>query len=1007
MLLATVHPDGTKDRPNPVERRRRPYRGQPPPIKYSVARLLKNLKSSAITRIVRSMDFGSEAGVSLAFGRFRILPHRRELLSEGRPAKLGGRAFDVLMALIEARGAIVSKDALMTRVWPDRVVEENNLQAQIGALRAAFGPDRDLIRTISGRGYQFTGEISAPSIGADRQPATGVTAAETSRLTNLPASFSELIGRDDELREILELAAAHRLLTLTGAGGIGKTRLALSAARQLLPQFADGAWLAEFSPLAGPGLVASTVAAAVGLEISGGEVSTQRVAQAIAGRRMLLVLDTCEHVIAAAAVMAEAVQRAGSAVHIIATSREPLRAEGEWIYPVPPLAVPAENVEDADDALQYGAVRLFVERAQAAAAHFAPDRHGASTIAAICRRLDGIPLAIELAASRAAALGFEELASRLDDRFRLLTGGRRTGLPRHQTLRATLDWSHGLLAEAERIALRRLAIFAGSFSLQAASAVVSSAELSSSEVIDRLSNLVARSLVSPETDGSLVRYRLLDTTRAYSLEKLLESGEGKQLARRHAEYYRDRFERAETELEARPPDEWLADYGRRIDNLRAALDWAFSPGGDASIGVALATAAVPLWMRLSLMDECRFRVEQALAASGSKPDRDVARRMKLYAALATSLNYTRGQVPETVEAWSSALSAAEKLDDTEHRVQALYGLWNGCAAKGDVAAAMDFARQFHRLAIERSHATDVLMGDRMIGSILHVSGEQAAARHHLETMLNGYVPPVHRTATMRHQFDQRIVARALLARVCWIQGFPDQATSLAATAVEDALATDHENAVCYSLVEGACPVALLARDFELAKRLVLQLLDRSTRYGLTTWQVLGRSFEAELLIRCGETAIGLARLRTVLEEVNERRLLLRLPALLGVLAEACALIGRASEAGDAIEQAIAVSHRTGVRWCLPELLRIQGEIMLLDADKSGRTRAEEAFNQALETGRHQGSLSWQLRTTLSLARLQAQDHRSREARERVRAIYEAFTEGFQTKDLQEARALTN
>jgi hypothetical protein len=286
-------------------------------------------------------------------------------------------------------------DALMTRVWPDRIVEENNLQAQIVALRKILGLERELIRTISGRGYQFTGEISTASVGA----AAGVSAAETSRLTNVPESVSELIGRDDELSEILKLAATHRLLTLTGAGGIGKTRLALSAAHQLLPQFADGAWLAEFSPLAGPGLVASTVAAPVGLEISSGEVSTQRVAQAIAGRRMLLVLDTCEHVIAAAAVMAEAVQRAGSAVHIIATSREPLRAEGEWIYPVPPLAVPAENVEDADDPLQYGAVRLFVERAQAAEPHFAPDRRGASTIAAICRRLDGIPLAIELAAS--------------------------------------------------------------------------------------------------------------------------------------------------------------------------------------------------------------------------------------------------------------------------------------------------------------------------------------------------------------------------------------------------------------------------------------------------------------------------------------------------------------------------------------------------------------------------------------------------------------------------------
>jgi predicted ATPase len=477
--------------------------------------------------------------------------------------------------------------------------------------------------------------------------------------------------------------------------------------------------------------------------------------------------------------------------------------------------------------------------------------------------------------------------------------------------------------------------------------------------------------------------------------------------RQHAEYYRDVFERAEVEWKARPTAEWLADYGWQINNLRAALDWAFSPDGDAAVGAALATAAVPLWMRLSLMDECGSRVEHALAALGADPDRDMARQMKLYAALATSLNFTRGQIPETVKAWSNALAAAEKLDDTEHRLQALYGLWTGYAASGDVAAAIDFARQFQHLAVERSDAADILMGDRMLGSILHSSGEQTAARHHLETMLNGYIPPAHRAATMRDQFDQRIVARALLARVCWMQGFPDQATSFAATAVEDALATDHENAVCYSLVEGACPVALLTGDFELAKRLASQLLDRSTHYGLVTWQVMGRSFEAELLIRCGEPAIGLARLRTVLEEVNERRLLLRLPPLLGVLAEAYALTGHVAEAGDTIEQAIAASDRTGVRWCLPELLRIKGEVALLDPGESGHTRAEEAFGQALELGRRQGSLSWQLRTASSLARLQIQEHRSRKARELVRAIYGVFTEGFQTRDLLEARALTN
>ena len=320
-------------------------------------------------------------------------------------------------------------------------------------------------------------------------------------------------------------------------------------------------WLAEFSALADPQLVPATVAAAAGLDLGGGEASAQRVAQALAGRCLLLVLDTCEHVIDAAAVIAEAALGANSTLQIIITSREPLSAEGEWVYPVQPLAVPASDFPADDDPLRYGAVQLFAERARATEPHFAPDRRATATIASICRRLDGIPLAIELAAARAAALGIEELAARIDDRFRLLIGGRRTALARHQTLRATLDWSYALLAEPERVILRRLSVFLGPFGLRAAGAVAADPELAPVQVVDGLSSLVSKSLVTAELGGLVTRYRLLDTTRAYAREKLGESGEHETLARHHAEYYRDVFERAEAERETRPAAEWLADYG--------------------------------------------------------------------------------------------------------------------------------------------------------------------------------------------------------------------------------------------------------------------------------------------------------------------------------------------------------------------------------------------------------------------------------------------------------------
>ena len=433
-------------------------------------------------------------------------------------------------------------------------------------------------------------------------------------------------------------------------------------------------------------------------------------AQALAGRRLLLVLDTCEHVIDAAAALAEAVLRAGGTSHILATSREPLRAEGERVYPVPPLAVRRRMSRcGRPAALRRGSAVCRTGARQSPI--LLPDRRCLAMIAVICRRLDGIPLAIELAAARAAALGVDEVAAHLDDCFRTLTGGRRTALPRHQTLRATLDWSYQLLSERERVILRRLAVFAGIFRLEAASAVIVSPEISPAEVLDGIANLAAKSLVTVVAGSTVARCRLLDTMRAYALEKLAESGEREWLARRHAEYYRELFERAEAELDARPATEWLAEYGPKIDNLRAALDWAFSPDGDASLGVALTAAAVPFWMYLSLLEECRWRVEQALAALGAGASRDARREMQLRAALGASLTFNRSAAPEIVSeigaGWTTALELAESLDDAEYQLRSLWGRFFHTAS-GRHRIALTLAQRFSVLTAKRPDSNDPL-----------------------------------------------------------------------------------------------------------------------------------------------------------------------------------------------------------------------------------------------------------------------------------------------------------
>jgi DNA-binding winged helix-turn-helix (wHTH) protein len=298
------------------------------------------------------VDLNSEPPAIIEFGRFRLVPHRRELLADGQPIHLGGRSFDVLMALIEGQGAVVSKDALMERVWPGRIVEESSLHVQISALRNALGADRGLIRTVSGRGYQFTGEVrtiaARPHTQTVAKTAVPVPAAPRP-LTNLPEPVSELIGRDAEVAEVLGLTAAHRLVTLTGAGGIGKTRLGLEVAQRLLPKFPDGVWAIELAPLSDPDLVPATIAMGLGLDLADDVVSPERIANALAAKQLLLVLDNCEHLVGAAAGMAEALLRASPAARVLATSREPLRAEAECLYRVPPLAVPMEDSQDGED----------------------------------------------------------------------------------------------------------------------------------------------------------------------------------------------------------------------------------------------------------------------------------------------------------------------------------------------------------------------------------------------------------------------------------------------------------------------------------------------------------------------------------------------------------------------------------------------------------------------------------------------------------------------------------
>jgi predicted ATPase/DNA-binding winged helix-turn-helix (wHTH) protein len=953
------------------------------------------------------MDPLSEASASFEFGRFRIFPQRREVLADGRPMQLGGRAFDVLVALVEANGALVTKDELMSLVWPGRIVEENNLHAQIKALRRAFS-DHDLIRTVVGRGYQFTGEIQARPAGQSGQaePVTARNASGPQRPpTNLPAPTSDLIGRNAEIREVIGLAAGHRFVTLTGPGGIGKTRLGLEVARRLLPRFADGIGIAELAALTDPQLVPVTVAAAFGLELAARAVSPERIAAALGSKHIMLVLDNCEHVIDASAGMVEALLRANPAAHVIATSREPLRAESEHLYRVPPLAVPTEDMHALEDVLRTGAAALFVARVQAADPRFAPDQHTAAAIAAICRRLDGIPLALELAAARAATLGVQELASRLDDCFNLLTEGRRTALRRHQTLRATFDWSYALLPEAERAVLRQLSIFADGFTVAAASVVVASVEIPAPDVVEGLAKLVTKSLVAADAAGAIVQYRLLETMRAYAREKLGEHDELEQASRRHAKYCLDLCGHAEAEWQTRRAADWHRDYGTRIDDVRAALDWAFSPRGDAAIGVALTAAAVPLWCQLSLLDECRRRVEQALSHLAPGSNRDARCEMLLEAALGLSLFHTKGPMRAADAAWARALAIADRLESTEYQLRALWGLWSCRMTSGEYREALAFAKRFRRLTAKQPDPADQLIADRMIGTVLRYMGDLTNARRHIERMLSRYVDPPHQSHTIRFVWDQRVAGEMVLALILWLQGFPDQAMRTAQRTITSARAQDHTISLCYALSTAACPVALWVGDLAAAERYVSMLLDHSAKLAMAVWQAGGRCLKGALLLKQGRINTGSQHLRRALDELRETGSVPRYSAFLGMLAEGLAEGGQLAAAGAAVDEALARSEINEERWCVAELLRIKGELVLLENPPDAAATAEDHFRQALDWARRQGALSWELRAATSLARMRRNQGRSKEARDLLAPVYNGFIEGFETADLKTARAL--
>ncbi|HET7026617.1 MAG TPA: tetratricopeptide repeat protein [Candidatus Limnocylindrales bacterium] len=568
-------------------------------------------------------------------------------------------------------------------------------------------------------------QVVAPGLGREFPPLRSID----SRPNNLPRQLTAFIGRQREIGEAKRILAGSPLLTLTGPGGVGKTRLAVEVAGDLLDEYEDGVWFVDLGPVTDPTFVAHAIASTLGVMDVAGQPILDTVVDHVRRRHILLVLDNCEHLLDAAATAVDGLLRASAQLRVVATSREGFAIPGEAVFPVPSLSAPDEAHLGTDDLAQFEAVRLFSERAAAAQPGFRVTERNARAVAQICRRLDGVPLALELAAARVRALPVEQIAGRLDDRFRLLTGSSRITVPRHQTLRQTIDWSHDLLADDERIVFRRLASFAGGCTLEAAEAVCAGDPVDEYGVLDVLSRLVDKSLVVADTDAEEARYRQLETIRQYGRDRLLEAGEGPATLRRHRDWFLALVGRAAPEFfRGVESAQWLERLDHEHDNLRAALQWSTDEPAESTAALRLAAGLWRFWEIRGHIAEGRSWLEQALAQTDGEVS---ALRADAFTG-AGILAFMQGDHAAAHEFHEQSLALHREVGDYMGIAFAANNLANAAVLSGDYAAA----RRLYEpgLAWARSQSNKRPLGFALVNmaEAVALDGEPDVAREQYE-----------------------------------------------------------------------------------------------------------------------------------------------------------------------------------------------------------------------------------------------------------------------------------
>ncbi|UPK07172.1 winged helix-turn-helix domain-containing protein [Bradyrhizobium sp. 170] len=928
---------------------------------------------------------GDSVHKEMKFGPFELSVSERVLRRDGVVLPLGSRALDILIYLSEHPGEVISKQQLLDHVWPDVTVEEGSLRVHVAGIRKVLGDGKfgnRYIANIQGRGYSFVGTVAGVDDGAaDTAPRRYQGA--------IPPRLRRMVGREPVLSDVMDNLRVERFVTLLGPGGIGKTTIAVAAGHAVAEEFGGDVYFVDLGSLSDSDHVVRAIGTSLGLVLKSNAASVELI-DLIRSRKLLIILDNCEHVIEAVASVAEQLFQEAGQVHLLATSRELLRVEGEHCYRVLPLDFPPADAEQTADAvLRYPAVQLFIERVTARGGNFVLTDREAPLVADMCRRLDGLPLAIELAAGPVAALGVRGTVARLVSRLELLKLGHRTAVPRHQTFKATLDWSYDLLTGAERIVFRRIARFVEQFSLEGARHVAGEKGSDDGEICNAIAGLVEKSLICTQLDHGEPQHRLLDTTRAYALEKLEEHDEFNAISLRHAEYVTRQLESQKEMLSALPRAERVAAYSSQLGNVRSALEWSFGLHGNDEIATRLAAASTQLFMELSLLIEYQSWAEQAIARLGDQ-HKNTRREMEICASLPLALMHTEGSNPHVRSAFSRALDVVVVQQDLAYELRLLSGLFMYLRWTTDIPGALDIAIRSQKVALKTQDPGDMALAEAMLGAANHLAGNHLVAQKHFEAGLR-HSASGWRLRDGHHLFHHTSLLLVGLARSLLYRGQLDQSLDYARLAIAEGEKSGHPATLCRSL-SLIIPIYLALEDWQRSEQHIGQLTVLSAAHSLKPYRAVATGLRGRWLLLQANIRDGVPLLKSALEKLEAQRHEMLNMDFVCDLGAGLAALGQHGEALALVVNALDVQKRGGKFLYVPALFRVKG-LILASRSAEDYPEAEKSLLSSIEWARRHSATLFELKSAIDLAELLLSQKRTAVAYKHISAALNRTSDG--------------